>query len=587
MKAKLHLVVVALLAIPLCLNAQNLLNTTTWTVGSGSIGVFGQNGTTAENRRELGRNHKNEEVVLWKATPDASSNADGGWNTAHYNIDHTKTYRLVVWLKKTNSNSGTSYFGFHSYDRGHHSLGLNNRLNTNPYFWYGDLPQLNKWYLLVGYVHGSNYDTTINYGGIYDGATGQKVRTITDYKFSPSATKLRHRAYLYYDTNTSDRQYFYAPRMELVDQNEPTIEALIGHHNYDQNLLAPHLAHWTEGTGGATGFAPNGHYTENSREIGKNHVGEDVLLWKATPDASKNADGGWNTGWYYGIDNDTSYRFSVWIKKTNSNTGATYFGFYANNYGSLTLQGAYNGNPYFFAGDLPKLNRWYLLVGYVHSKNHNKNNHAGGIYDGVTGKKVRTLTDYKFKHTASAIRHRAYLYYDNNTSDRQYFYAPRIDKITNGLPSIETLLRINENSKLIISFDAAGNQKQRFYCEEEGYCAPPAPTSRKIEDKVTEATPRLAPNPVENDNESTSHIEHRIYPNPTDGEIGIEILQEGHQLTRSISIYSTHGALVKKITIGTPRNQLNIDISDLSTGSYFIHIHFSNGATVTEKIIKN
>ena len=30
-------------------NAQNLLNTSTWTVGSGSVSGFGQNGSSSEN----------------------------------------------------------------------------------------------------------------------------------------------------------------------------------------------------------------------------------------------------------------------------------------------------------------------------------------------------------------------------------------------------------------------------------------------------------------------------------------------------------------------------------------------------------
>ena len=81
-------------------NAQNLLNTSTWTVGSGSVSGFGQNGSTSENNREYGIGPEGTNVLLWKATPDASNNADGGWNTSYANIDHTKPIALLYGLKK-------------------------------------------------------------------------------------------------------------------------------------------------------------------------------------------------------------------------------------------------------------------------------------------------------------------------------------------------------------------------------------------------------------------------------------------------------------------------------------------------------
>ena len=94
-------------------------------------------------------------------------------------------------------------------------------MNSNPYFWYGDLPALNKWFLLVGYIHAASDPSTTNYGGIYDGETGAKVSTITDFKFSLTATAANHRTYLYYDPNTSDRQYFFGPQAYQVESNQP------------------------------------------------------------------------------------------------------------------------------------------------------------------------------------------------------------------------------------------------------------------------------------------------------------------------------------------------------------------------------
>ena len=58
------------------------------------------------------------------------------------------------------------------------------------------------------------------------------------------------------------------------------------------------------------------------------------------------------------------YRFSILAKKINSH-GGTLRGSWGVNY----LTGSPNSNPYFWAGDLPELDKWYLVVGYIHGSN--------------------------------------------------------------------------------------------------------------------------------------------------------------------------------------------------------------------------
>ena len=207
----------------------NLLDTSTWTVGTGSVPGFVKNGADAENVRELGLSPHGDNVVLWKAVPDGSYDADGGWNGSYVNIDHTKTYRFSIWIKKTNSFEGTTYFGLYTKDAvgNHTTLLLNNTPNNIPYFWAGDPPQLNKWYLLIGFVHSSSYAGTTAIGGVYDGVTGVKVLDGQDFKFTVNATRLMHRTYLWFISNTSDRQFFYAPTIYEVNGQEPTIQELI------------------------------------------------------------------------------------------------------------------------------------------------------------------------------------------------------------------------------------------------------------------------------------------------------------------------------------------------------------------------
>ncbi|GAA4276429.1 tail fiber protein [Aquimarina mytili] len=209
---------------------QNLLNTSTWEVGNGILPDYKNVGLTQENSRELGVGPYGNNVVLWKGDPSGDSNADGGYESPYVAIDHTKTYRLAVWMKKTNSSNGTTYFGLYSKDNNlqHSTLGLNNSPVGNAYFWYGDLPTLDKWYLLVGYIHQSGYNSTTKIGGIYDGTTGVKVlNVLNDFKFASTAVSLLNRASLFYDPVVADSQYFYAPRIEEVNGSEPTIQQLI------------------------------------------------------------------------------------------------------------------------------------------------------------------------------------------------------------------------------------------------------------------------------------------------------------------------------------------------------------------------
>tara|TARA_A100000171_G_C2139247_1_gene153272 strand:+ start:476 stop:1483 length:1008 start_codon:yes stop_codon:yes gene_type:complete len=197
-----------------------------WSIGIGSTTGFSQNGATAENTREWGEGPHGNRVILWKASPEADNAADGGWVTSSFSIDHTKLYRYSVWIKKTGNTNGSTYFG--CYADPSPVTELNGVSKSNPYFWAGDLPKLDHWYLLVGFVHGSGDVSTTSYGRIYDGSTGKAVINMTDFKFPNNATTAKHRAYLYYNTDINNRQYFYAPRVDEVNGNEPTIVELLG-----------------------------------------------------------------------------------------------------------------------------------------------------------------------------------------------------------------------------------------------------------------------------------------------------------------------------------------------------------------------
>ena len=348
-----------------------------------------------------------------------------------------------------------------------------------------------------------------------------------------------------------------------------------------QNLLDSST--WLIGSGSAPGFGVNGSSSENSRELGFNHIGEEVLLWKASPDGSNNADGGFVTSWL-NIDRTNTYRFSVWIKKTNSNDGTTYFGCNKSNGDQLLrLNNNLDSNPYFWSGDLPILNRWYLLVGYVHNESYSSNVHLGKIYDGITGEPVIDMIDFKFNNTATTMRQRAFLYYDPNVLDNQYFYSPRIEAINGNEWSLDELLSINPNSMLVFAFDNSGNQKQLQYCSDT-FCFFETPPEGKVaKDDLIDILNKHEETVKDDDLQGEEVV---IFPNPTTGNVSIKLKSTPNvSFSQDISFYNSAGFLIFKVPSRSKNEQL-IDLSNLSSGVYLIHIHLSNGEIVTKQIIK-
>lgn len=240
----------------------NYIPSHTWTISSGSIGIFNENGA-GDNVREWGDGPYGNRVILWKAS-GVSNADDGGWNTNTFIINNAKTYRVSLWIKKTGSIDGTTYLGV----QGSNITYLNGTGEGNPYFWCGDLPVLDRWYLLVGYIHGSGDASTSHYGGIYDGVTRQKVVSFTgtgncncDFKFNTSATTQQQRAYLYYNSTGTNRQYFWDPRFEEVNGKELPVSSLLpvssGNYIENQYTSAQSASYWISGESRTGGWFRN------------------------------------------------------------------------------------------------------------------------------------------------------------------------------------------------------------------------------------------------------------------------------------------------------------------------------------------
>lgn len=170
--------------------------------------------------------------IIWKGNLDAGTNYEGGFyigdsaNT-HFELNNRKNYRISIWVKNTGTtgtmllyNTGT----FTSQISGMESIpytdgtdySSNAVLSTDT---------RGEWILLVGYLYqyGSAYEATFPYAyrvnGTQLGSSVQPRKMTKDTKFG------RFRTMRY---NASDGYgYFYRPRIDLIDGNEPTIADLL------------------------------------------------------------------------------------------------------------------------------------------------------------------------------------------------------------------------------------------------------------------------------------------------------------------------------------------------------------------------
>ena len=233
------------------LGRRSLINWANWTTGSGGVSGYNQNGQTIENERVIATNPWGVNDVVWESRPSGNGNDDGGWNTDWFNIDRTKLYRFSVWVRRTSSTSGgTFYLGM--FANGDGSRRTDNSAVEGNAYWEcsgtGVLTQ-NQWYLWVGHCYPSDttytgrhpdtgyYTTT---GGRVGNINGCNIGAAGDLKWSSNSTQGIHRTYHYYCGDNTTRLQFYQPRVDLVDGSEPSITQLLqdaGSYWYDLTSL--------------------------------------------------------------------------------------------------------------------------------------------------------------------------------------------------------------------------------------------------------------------------------------------------------------------------------------------------------------
>jgi hypothetical protein len=213
---------------------KSLIDPTTWAEGEGSATGFSANGAASENHRFMDTDPFGLQAMIWEARNDSTSDADGGWNGSWFNIDNTKLYRFSVWVNRTVQGNGSFYFGLHGGNSGSSNIGVLNRSNgsnnTNPYFWATGTPTtVGEWTLVVGHVWPAGSGTGANHtdSGRYTIDGGRVGGVSLDFVWNTTNATALHRTYLYYSTDTTTRQRWVYPRVDIVDGTEPSIDELL------------------------------------------------------------------------------------------------------------------------------------------------------------------------------------------------------------------------------------------------------------------------------------------------------------------------------------------------------------------------
>jgi hypothetical protein len=217
---------------------RSLINTNAWAVGQADgVGDYGANGSAGENARVLDTDPWGVSSVVWETRASGNNNDDGGWNTSYVTIDRTKLYRFSVWVRRTSSTSGgTFYLGTNS--NGGVFSTQDGVEKGNPY-WECSSTSIftqNQWYLVCGHIYPSNTSYTGNHpdSGFYTISSGtSKVRSLnycnigSDLKWGSASTNAQHRCYHFYCADNTTRLQFADPRIDLCDGLEPSISELL------------------------------------------------------------------------------------------------------------------------------------------------------------------------------------------------------------------------------------------------------------------------------------------------------------------------------------------------------------------------
>jgi hypothetical protein len=195
-----------------------------WNEGTGDYSKYLQYGTNANNEREILPTPFNMPDVVWKCISTADGDTDGGFYVPNIPIYHHITYRYSVWVKQM-QRDGNILFGCYP------NTLLYTGQSSDGLFWGGDVPQLNKWYLLVGYINSSEDNTGEKTdAGIYDPETGKKASDTARFKTFKSRKTDETQMFRVYQGSAlgiGAEVQFWGHRLDLCNNKEPSISELL------------------------------------------------------------------------------------------------------------------------------------------------------------------------------------------------------------------------------------------------------------------------------------------------------------------------------------------------------------------------
>jgi hypothetical protein len=205
----------------------DLLAETPWQAGTtGTQGAaprrFTAHGGAAENSIILGPGPDGSTQLLWRClSADGTADEDGGWLTDPWPINPTQAYRIDQWFQCLGEMGGRAYLG--AGPGAVRNIG-GAALDYADFISIDRAPLVpGRWYVMVGYILPAGYSGAApGMSGVWDGLTGQRVHTGTDFQFRAEATHLPAYSFFYYG-NVGAEQRLARPNLWLVDGSEPTV----------------------------------------------------------------------------------------------------------------------------------------------------------------------------------------------------------------------------------------------------------------------------------------------------------------------------------------------------------------------------
>ena len=211
---------------------NNLLSNYKWTPGTGDCGIYKALGGSTENIRTTDKDPKGNQNILWTAISQDANGImdfiDGGFS-ASVKIDYMKTYRFSVWAKVSDKNCYINMAAdiSNTEDKG-------GGAQPNPVFFSGPFPEIDKWYLIVGYVLGTGIPHNPTNSGVYDSANGDRIiingkeQTLPIFKNKDGAKQQTIRVFMSGGEQVGVNAKFFDPRIEIIDGEEQTIDSMLG-----------------------------------------------------------------------------------------------------------------------------------------------------------------------------------------------------------------------------------------------------------------------------------------------------------------------------------------------------------------------